>query len=527
MANPTLFLIVPGILLILIAISSCAAKKKVATVHTEIAPPPPPPPPPTPSNQNSVSKDKVKVMNEAISDESEQEPFVVVEEMPVFPGGDVALLKYIAENTRYPEHAKKNNIQGRVILRFCITAKGNVERESVLRGVDPEIDAEALRVVSSLPPFKPGKQGGKEVPVWYMVPITFALNDNPKPSFVIIGTDTVYNYTDQMPVFSGGNDALEKFKSENVKYPAELKSIGIEGMVIIRFLIEKDGSVKDIRISKGCSPALDAEALRVTRAMPAWQPAKVKGRPVKCLSGTVFEFLLTPRIQPIHKEDEPYVVVEEMPAFPGGDSTLLKYISKNTKYPEVAKASNIQGRVIIRFCVTKSGGIDRVSVLRGVSPELDAESIRVVSSLPSFKPGRQGGVPVDVWYMVPITFALDKPRVDSIPSPAGKSSIREFSEYDTPPVFQGGEAAMYKFIRSSIIYPAAAKDKNISGKVYIGFEINTDGSVGEVSVLNGVDPSLDAEAIRVIKLLPKWQPGKLAGTEVKVWYPVMVNFKLK
>jgi protein TonB len=77
------------------------------------------------------------------------------------------------------------------------------------------------------------------------------------------------------------------------------------------------------------------------------------------------------------------------------------------------------------------------------------------------------------------------------------------------------------------MYPSVAKEKNITGKVYIGFEINTDGSVGEVSVLNGVDPSLDSEAIRVIKLLPKWQPGKRAGTAVKVWYPVLVNFKLK
>ena len=330
-----------------------------------------------------------------------------------------------------------------------------------------------------------------------------------------------------MPAFPGGNDALQKFKSENVKYSSELRSLGIEGMVIVRFLIEKDGSIANIRIARGVSPAIDAEALRVTRLMPAWQPGKEKGKPVKCLTGTMYEFLLTPPVQPVHKEDEPYVVVEEMPMFPGGDSTLLDYITKNTKYPETAKANNIQGRVIVRFCVTKSGGIDRVSVLRGVSPELDAEAIRVVSSLPTFKPGKQGGVPVDVWYMVPITFALDKPATDASTNAPDKSSMKEFKEYDEPPVFEGGEVALYKFINSNINYPTGAKEKNIVGKVYIGLEINTDGSVGEVSVLKGVDPSLDAEAIRVIKLLPKWKPGKLAGAAVKVWYPVMVNFKLK
>ena len=98
-----------------------------------------------------------------------------VEEMPYFPGGDADLLKYIAENTIYPENAKKNNIQGRVIVRFCVTETGRVNRISVLQGVDPEIDAEAIRVAGTLPEFKPGRQGGKAVPVWYMVPITFAL----------------------------------------------------------------------------------------------------------------------------------------------------------------------------------------------------------------------------------------------------------------------------------------------------------------------------------------------------------------
>ena len=176
MANLKLFLVLPVILLVLYAFSSCAAKKKAATVHTEIAPPPPPPPPPLPSPpQNPAITDELKVVKEEVTDESATEPYVVVEEMPMFPGGDSTLLAYISQNTKYPENAKKNNIQGRVIIRFCITAKGNVNRVNVLKGVDPEIDAEAIRVVNSLPAFKPGKQGGKPVPVWYMVPVTFTL----------------------------------------------------------------------------------------------------------------------------------------------------------------------------------------------------------------------------------------------------------------------------------------------------------------------------------------------------------------
>ena len=140
---------------------------------SELMPPPPPPPPP----QSSEIKDNVKVAKEVKMNESdpEPEPFVVVEEMPMFPGGEKALQQYIADHTEYPEVAKENNIQGKVIVRFCVTPKGGVSQVSVLKGVDPELDNEAIRVVNTLPTFKPGKQGGKPVPVWYMVPIEFTM----------------------------------------------------------------------------------------------------------------------------------------------------------------------------------------------------------------------------------------------------------------------------------------------------------------------------------------------------------------
>jgi TonB family protein len=149
-----ILLVIPVTIIVFLAISA---------YKYDDAMPPPPPPPPT-DNQNTVDEEL-----------SNEVPFVVVEEMPMFPGGDIELLKYIGANTIYPEVAKEKNIQGRVILRFCVTAKGGVSQISVLKGVSPDLDAEAIRVVETLPSFKPGKQGGKPVPVWYMVPITFTL----------------------------------------------------------------------------------------------------------------------------------------------------------------------------------------------------------------------------------------------------------------------------------------------------------------------------------------------------------------
>jgi periplasmic protein TonB len=123
-----------------------------------------------------VNVEIVEVITEEVQEEEpEVEPFIVVEEMPAFPGGEKALLDYIAANTIYPEVAKENNVQGKVVVGFCVTSKGGVDRVSVLKGVDPELDKEAIRVVKSLPAFKPGKQGGKPVPVWFSVPIKFEL----------------------------------------------------------------------------------------------------------------------------------------------------------------------------------------------------------------------------------------------------------------------------------------------------------------------------------------------------------------
>ena len=126
------------------------------------------------NNENvvEVAKENKEEVQER---ETEHEPFLMVQEMPEPQGGISLLHKYIADNTRYPVVAKENNIQGKVYVRFCVTAKGTVEAVSILKGVDSDLDAEAIRVVKTFPAFKPGKQDGKPVPVWFSVAINFQL----------------------------------------------------------------------------------------------------------------------------------------------------------------------------------------------------------------------------------------------------------------------------------------------------------------------------------------------------------------
>ena len=126
-----------------------------------------------------TNKEVLEIVPEAkpeiLEVESEPAPFIVVEEMPMPLGGIEGLMKFIAENTKYPEVARENNIEGKVFVKFCVTSKGGVDQVSISKGVDPELDAEAMRVVRLLPTFKPGKQGGRAVPVWYSVPIIFQI----------------------------------------------------------------------------------------------------------------------------------------------------------------------------------------------------------------------------------------------------------------------------------------------------------------------------------------------------------------
>jgi len=106
------------------------------------------------------------------------------------------------------------------------------------------------------------------------------------------------------------------------------------------------------------------------------------------------------------KTRDPFVVVEEMPMFPGGERSLLDFLQENLVYPEKAAADSIQGKVIVRFVVNSIGETENISVLKGVHHLLDAEAVRVVDLMSGFKPGMQRGQPVDVWYMVPVNFQL-------------------------------------------------------------------------------------------------------------------------
>ncbi len=112
-------------------------------------------------------------------------------------------------------------------------------------------------------------------------------------------------------------------------------------------------------------------------------------------------------VEPEPEEEEIFMVVEDAPEFPGGTQALLDYLRKNIKYPPICRENGIQGRVLVSFVVNKDGAIVEPQVVKSVNKQLDQEALRVISTMPNWKPGKQRGKPVRVKYTVPVNFRLN------------------------------------------------------------------------------------------------------------------------
>jgi TonB family protein len=207
------------------------------------------------------------------------------------------------------------------------------------------------------------------------------------------------------PTFQGNRiSSFDQWLVGQIKYPTEAAAKGAQGRVYVNFTVELDGSLSNIKLVNSPDPVLSDAVLKAVGSSPKWDPPKNAAVDEAYQYNIAVKFTLPDNVS----DGKAYVVVEEMPRYPGGESELLNFITVNTQYPEEAKTQLIQGKVIVRFIVNTEGKPEDVMVLKAVHPLLDAEAIRVVSKLSGFRPGYQGGNPVNVYYMVPITFSLTK-----------------------------------------------------------------------------------------------------------------------
>ncbi len=184
-----------------VIVSDVIAEEEIEITRQDQSTPPPPPPPAAPETPEiiQVVEEKVETKFKIDSEDSQdrvqvdtyvappppkpkpeevtEEIFVVVEEAPKFPGGESALMKYLNDNIRYPVIAQENGIQGRVTCQFVVERDGSISDVQVVRGQDPSLDKEAVRVIQGMPRWKPGKQRGAPVRVRYTLPVLFRLQN--------------------------------------------------------------------------------------------------------------------------------------------------------------------------------------------------------------------------------------------------------------------------------------------------------------------------------------------------------------
>ena len=222
--------------------------------------------------------------------------FVDYEENAQFPGGEQECFKFLAANVRYPAECIEKGIQGRVIVSFIIETDGTLDEIKTMRSPDPLLTKEAERVVALMPKWKPAMQNGKPVRSRFALPVMFRLNvDEPqKPDSLKANApaageaqaastddDRIYDIVETNAEFPGGQNECYKFLASQVKYPVKCMQEGIQGRVIVSFVVNRDGSIVEVKATKSPHPALSKEAERVISLMPKWKPAVQGGKTVR------------------------------------------------------------------------------------------------------------------------------------------------------------------------------------------------------------------------------------------------------
>lgn len=328
-----------------------------------------------------------------------------------------AMLTFVYKQIRYPAAARENGIQGSVVVSFTIDENGNIKNPEIKRGIGGGCDEEVMRIVKEMPRWHPGKKDGKAVSTIYILPVKYKLEgenaaaesekkplqdtiitfdpityeekikivDRSANEVVVVGygvnqknksmpseTEEIFKVVEEMPRFPGCEDSVgdEKMKKDcadrkmlefiykNIKYPKEARDKGIEGMVVVSFIVEKDGSVTNAEIKRDIGGGCDEEALRVINLMPAqnlrWIPGKQQGQPVRVLFNIPIRFKLD---TPVKKEEAnfpPPPPIAELPAntlklqdfkaSPNPTNGILNVSFKGERKPTVVKVFDLQGK---------------------------------------------------------------------------------------------------------------------------------------------------------------------------------------
>lgn len=227
--------------------------------------------------------------------------------------------------------------------------------------------------------------------------------------------------------------------------------------------------------------------------------------------------------KPVHRTRE------VAPRFPGGQIALDRFVRTHLRHSvnrEMSSRGIYSGYVYVRFHVSRTGYIRDARVTSSSSRRIEEEALRIVDLFPRWEPGRRDGRPVDTWHTCKLHFTFKRDTSVRPPHRPGIQRREPMDFTETMPVFPGGNLELTKYIRRHVQYPYIARSRRIEGRVYVRFIVNEYGRVTSPTIIRGIHSSLNAEALRVVRDMPRWTPGYHRGRAVSVYYIVPVDFYL-
>jgi TonB family protein len=244
--------------------------------------------------------------SQAVMDERSLQPvnlsgdvkYTAITQNASFPGGQGAFNNYVGSNISYPAEARQKNIQGKVYCTFVVEKNGTISNPKIVKGIGGGADEEALKVVAAMPKWTPAMQNGQAIRQQFTIPISFTLAEGSTRD-----NDTeVFTAVEQMTEFPGGLPAFGKYLSKNIRYPAAARENHVQGKVFLTFIVEKDGSLTDVKVLRGIGSGADEEAVRVIKNSPKWKPAMQNGRLVRAQFTVPVSFYLTEEPENNHSD---------------------------------------------------------------------------------------------------------------------------------------------------------------------------------------------------------------------------------
>ncbi|SFB77260.1 TonB protein C-terminal [Flexibacter flexilis DSM 6793] len=389
--------------------------------------------------------------------------------------------------------------------------------------------------------------------------ITDNLTRNIKDTIIVV---------QQQPHFKGGNNALKAFIHQNLKIPSYLACTQICGTSYIQFWVQATGKLTDIKILHGFDKECDLAALDLVKKMPNWIPAKHHGRAVRTrhtlpiyFSASAASHVPQKRKTNLVKnktsdcdcstaapndsivqvtDNHIYNSATIKPSFPGGYDSLASFIKKNMVMPDDAICNEVSGGILVDFVVHKTGKILNIKLHGRLGFGCDQEAIRLVKLMPKWIPAQHNGQAINYKYVLDIDFPLTAPNFKHRSGKSWETICQEINakkalvgdigdsgihcSVEQKPRFKGGDTALQAFIKKNMVMPELAYKKPIDDTILVQFVVRKTGELTNFFVPYGSFECAE-EALRLVKLMPKWIPAQIQHKVVNTQYTLPIHFK--